>query len=320
MQACPSSDELQNFLDEGLSADYVARILAHIEECYLCQQALERLTFGNTDLRDAIAQKIADTDIDATADLPQTEASIVRQELSLETADTGAASAAETKDGPGSADEPQTCPSATTDSESMNPPSRSTEVAPGEPGHTSDFAHTDDTGPQAHAQNRNTSDWPSIPGYEILGVLGEGGMGVVYKARHLGLNRLVALKMIRGGSQARPDHLVRFSSRGRGGRAAAAPQHPSDLRHRRRRTASRLSCSSCSTAGTSSDRLAGTPQPGKQAAELVMTLARAIHVAHQAGIIHRDSKPPTSCTPPTACPRSPTSAWPSGSTRTPATP
>src|SRR5437016_534898 len=46
---------------------------------------------------------------------------------------------------------------------------------------------------------------PTVPGYEIVGELGHGGMGVVYKARHLGLNRVVALKMIRSAEYASPD-------------------------------------------------------------------------------------------------------------------
>src|SRR5262249_51609770 len=51
---------------------------------------------------------------------------------------------------------------------------------------------------------------PAIPGYELLGELGRGGMGVVYQARHVKLNRLVALKMVRDGCVAAPDQLARF--------------------------------------------------------------------------------------------------------------
>ena len=60
----------------------------------------------------------------------------------------------------------------------------------------------DESGPDQPNAVRRPSEWPTVPGYEIVDRLGEGGMGVVFKARRLGLNRLVALKMIRGGAGA----------------------------------------------------------------------------------------------------------------------
>ena len=73
MHACPSSDELQNFLDQALDADYVARILAHVEDCYLCQQSLERLTVGGSAIREGLPPAGRSTDLDATAEPAGTE-------------------------------------------------------------------------------------------------------------------------------------------------------------------------------------------------------------------------------------------------------
>lgn len=66
------------------------------------------------------------------------------------------------------------------------------------------------------------ADLPQVPGYEVLEVLGRGGMGIVYKARQVGLGRLVALKMILSGAHAGPHERDRFPPSGR----AAMPIAP----------------------------------------------------------------------------------------------
>jgi hypothetical protein len=130
----------------------------------------------------------------------------------------------------------------------------------------------------------------SPPGYQIQEELGRGGMGIVYKARQLGLDRLVALKMILAGGHASGADLARFRAEAE---AIARLRHPNIVpiyevgEHRGLPYFSLEYC-----AGGSLDRkLNGTPLASREAADLVGKLARAMHQAHQKGILHRDLKP-----------------------------
>ena len=131
---------------------------------------------------------------------------------------------------------------------------------------------------------------PSVPGYELLGELGHGGMGVVYQARQLKLNRLVALKMILAGSHAGAGEQARFQTEAQ---AIARLQHPNIVQvhevgeHEGRPFFSLEFCGG----GSLARRLSGTPLVAREAAALVETLARAMQVAHDQHIIHRDLKP-----------------------------
>jgi eukaryotic-like serine/threonine-protein kinase len=131
---------------------------------------------------------------------------------------------------------------------------------------------------------------PRIPGYDIEGLLGRGGMGVVYLARHLGLNRRVALKLLQESRQEEPGLVARFR---REAEAAARCQHPNLVQiHDVGEHDGRFYLALEYVAGGHLGRaLAGQPQPPRKAAELVETLARAIDHAHAEGVVHRDLKP-----------------------------
>jgi serine/threonine-protein kinase len=131
---------------------------------------------------------------------------------------------------------------------------------------------------------------PVVLGYEVESVLGLGGMGVVFRARHLGLNRVVALKMALAGGYAGPHERARFQ---REAEAVAALVHPNVVQiHDVGESDGRPFFSMEYVEGGSlADKLAGKPQPAREAAELVATLAGAVHAAHVAGIVHRDLKP-----------------------------
>src|SRR5262245_30114614 len=137
---------------------------------------------------------------------------------------------------------------------------------------------TDDAISASHADQPTappTGDLPRIPGYDVQEVLGLGGMGVVYKARHLRLNRAVALKMLLVGAYARPEELTRFL---REAEAVAGLRHANivqiyevgDLDGRPYFTMEFVE------GGSLAQKLGGQPQPGGPAAALVATLAEAV--------------------------------------------
>jgi WD40 repeat protein/serine/threonine protein kinase len=132
--------------------------------------------------------------------------------------------------------------------------------------------------------------WPEIAGYEILGELGRGGMGVVYQARQLSLKRLVALKMILTGPRSAADSLDRFRAEAE---AVARLHHPNivQIYEVGEHQGQPYLAFEYVDGGTLDRRLNGQHPPAALAADLVETLSRAVHYAHQCGIVHRDLKP-----------------------------
>ena len=183
----------------------------------------------------------------------------------------------------------------------------------GETGVTVDFAPSAGAATRAGASDRTISPPPestdpqatvapeagkliggavpdAVAGYEILGVLGRGGMGVVYKARQAGLNRVVALKMILSGDHADEQERARFRSEAE---AVARIQHLNiiqiyEIGEEDGRPYFSLEYVD---GGSLTARIDGEPQPPREAARIVHLLAGAMDCAHKAGVVHRDLKP-----------------------------
>jgi tetratricopeptide (TPR) repeat protein len=144
--------------------------------------------------------------------------------------------------------------------------------------------------PVMASKGPSSSFFLSIPGYEILAELGRGGAGVVYKARQVALDRIVALKVLASGHNAAPIELARFQSEAE---AVARLRHPHIVPiHEVGQADGRpYFVLEYLPGGSLAARLGNQPAQPRQAAEMMRTLARAIHYAHQNGIIHRDLKP-----------------------------
>lgn len=152
-------------------------------------------------------------------------------------------------------------------------------------------------GPGAHSEPVSTRTIPhSLPtvryfgDYELLSELAQGGMGVVYHARQTTLNREVALKMILTGTLASAVEVERFKTEAE---AAAKLDHPNIVpiyetgEHEGRHYFSMKFVKG----GSLAEEIAAKPLVPRRAAELLATISRAVHYAHQRGILHRDIKP-----------------------------
>jgi WD40 repeat protein len=180
---------------------------------------------------------------------------------------------------------------------SGNPPSEAVTLATGAPPPCSEVGALPPTlardlaGLQAQPEAAGPTPLNvAVPGYEILGTLGRGGMGVVYQARQTKLGRLVALKMILSGAHADEADLGRFRTEAE---AIARLQHPNIVQIHEIGEHGGLpffSLEFCA-GGSLEKKLSGTPLPPQEAAALVEMLARAMQAAHEKGVIHRDLKP-----------------------------
>src|SRR5262245_5594384 len=166
---------------------------------------------------------------------------------------------------------------------------------------TADDAVTSDTAPRAAPGLPRPTNVPgyeilgeprptNVPGYEILCELGRGGMGVVYKARHLALGRVVALKMVLAGAHAGAEQRRRFRAEAE---AAARLSHPHVVQVYE--VGEHDGCPYLSlehVEGGSLQQILSESRPAPaESAALLERLARAVGYAHGRGVVHRDLKP-----------------------------
>jgi len=134
------------------------------------------------------------------------------------------------------------------------------------------------------------SELPRFGDYELIREVGRGGMGIVYRARQVSLDRVVALKMILAGRLATTEDLLRFQTEAE---AAGRLQHPNIVAvHEVREVDGQHFFSMDFIDGVSlAEKIRSGPLPSRSAARYFRIIARAVHHAHRQGILHRDLKP-----------------------------
>jgi thiol-disulfide isomerase/thioredoxin/tRNA A-37 threonylcarbamoyl transferase component Bud32 len=132
---------------------------------------------------------------------------------------------------------------------------------------------------------------PTIPGYELLSLLGRGGMGLVFKARQISLNRLAAVKTVRGAEVADPTTLMRFWAEAQ---AVADLHHPHVVQVYELGQHDRTPYLAMEylPGGSLAERIAQHKLASPDVvAALVEKIARGVNAAHEHGVVHRDLKP-----------------------------
>ncbi len=166
-----------------------------------------------------------------------------------------------------------------------SPPDEPT-IAPADGGSDRDNASADDS----DSTRSITARLGDFGDYQLLEEIAHGGMGIVYRARQLSLNRIVALKMILTGQLASESDVRRFRAEAE---AAAHLDHPRivPVYEVGERDGQHYFSMGYIDGGNLSERLRQGPFPPRQAAETVQKVAEAVAYAHQQGVIHRDLKP-----------------------------
>jgi tetratricopeptide (TPR) repeat protein len=131
---------------------------------------------------------------------------------------------------------------------------------------------------------------PSLPGFQVMEELGRGGVGVVYRVIERKLNRPAALKVLATGAFAGPEELSRFFQEAH---TLARVQHPNivSIHHFEEGAGAPYFVMEYVSGGSLAQKWQAKPQSPSVAARLVAVVARAVHHAHQEGVVHRDLKP-----------------------------